>query len=457
MYVDIKNESIIIHLHGVSFMIVISHNLPAMNAQRQLGININRKVKTAEKLSSGYRINRSSDDAAGLSISEKMRRQIRGLYQAGENIQDGISLIQVADGALNETQALLQRMNELAVQAANGTNTNMDREYIQAEIDQLVSEVDRIANDTSFNEDIYPLLGKGDVNSTGGIGVSYHWKLPTELSEVTVTFGNARHSDGSYDSIGAYVDGVYITGEQRAKLTCLVYENYKAHAYGNGMQYGGTDVSQEIKYLTAGDEVYGLSFTELDIDSEGRIFHVDRAGETRYLCLGGPTEQSIFGTPILLPVENNSVKYIIADKVKDKQDNDIINKERQIWIQMGTEVNQGMYIDLVDATAGKLGIANVDVTSQDNAGTAISTINNAINTVSKYRSTFGAQQNRLEHGYNSNKNTEENTIAAESRIRDADMAEEMMQFSKDNILEQVAQSMLAQANQSVSGILNLLQ
>lgn len=269
---------------------VVQHNLTAMNTNRQLGITTEAQAKSTEKLSSGYRINRAGDDAAGLSISEKMRSQIRGLNKASSNAQDGISAIQVAEGALNETHSILQRMNELATQAANDTNTSIDRTAIQAEIDQLVSEIDRIQSTTQFN--------------------------------------TMNLLDGSF--------------------------------------------------------------------------------KNKNLQVGSLKGQSI-------------------------------------------ELN----IDQMDSV--KLGVDGIDVSSFGTAGQAMEDIQGAIDKVSTQRSQLGAVQNRLEHTIANLDTTSENTSAAESRLRDVDMAEEMVTYSKNNILAQAGQSMLAQANQANQGVLSLLQ
>lgn len=269
---------------------VVQHNLSAMNTSRQLTGVQSALSKSTEKLSSGYRINRAGDDAAGLSISEKMRSQIRGLNRASDNAQDGISLIQVAEGALNESHAILQRMNELATQAANDTNTSTDRTAIQAEIDQLTSEIDRIQSTTQFN--------------------------------------SMNLLDGKF------------TGKN---------------------------------------------------------------------------------------------------------------------LQVGALSGQKISISIASMDAATIGIKDIKVSSFDSAGKAMKSIQSAINFVSTQRSTLGALQNRLEHTINNLDTTAENTQAAESRIRDTDMADEMVKFSKNNILSQAGQSMLAQANQQTQGVLSLIQ
>ena len=269
---------------------VVQHNLSAMNTNRQLGGVTNAQSKSTEKLSSGYRINRAADDAAGLTISEKMRSQIRGLNRASDNAQDGISLIQVAEGALNEAHSILQRMNELATQAANDTNTTTDRTAIQAEIDQLTSEIDRIQSTTQFN--------------------------------------TMNLLDGSFSSKN---------------------------------------------------------------------------------------------------------------------------------LQVGSLSGQKIGISIGNMNASSIGIGSLDVSSFTTAGAAMKAVQSAINLVSTQRSTLGALQNRLEHTINNLDTTSENTQAAESRIRDVDMATEMVEYSKNNILTQAGQSMLAQANQQTQGVLSLLQ
>jgi flagellin len=275
--------------HGGIFM-VIQHNMQAMNANRNLGVVTSQQGKSTEKLSSGYRINRAADDAAGLSISEKMRGQIRGLNQASTNAQDGISLIQTAEGALNETHAILQRMRQLAVQSSNDTYMSEDRTAIDAEIDQLVSEIDRIATTTQFNK--MNLL------------------------------------DGSF------------TGKS---------------------------------------------------------------------------------------------------------------------LQIGANQGQLMSISIANTKAGAISVSAVDLSSQSGASAAISSFDKAIEKISEIRGSLGAIQNRLEHTIANLDTSAENLQAAESRIRDLDMAEEMVSYSKNNILQQAAQSMLAQANSSTQGVLSLLQ
>ena len=290
---------------------VVQHNMTAMNANRQLGITTSAQAKSSEKLSSGYKINRAGDDAAGLTISEKMRSQIRGLNKASDNAQDGVSLIQVAEGALSETHSILQRMNELATQAANDTNTTADRNAIQSEINQLTSEIDRIQSTTQFN--------------------------------------TMNLIDGSYTAKNLQV------GSLSGQAILVSIENMNATSL-----FGGTNTA-----------VSSVS----DVNTEN------------------------------LKSYNNKLA----------------------------------------------------VSSFDTAGSAMKSIQSAIALVSNQRSNLGAVQNRLEHTIANLDNISENTQSAESRIRDTDMAEEMVNYSKNNILAQAGQSMLAQANQSTQGVLSLLQ
>lgn len=274
---------------------VVQHNLQAANTNRQLGITTSAQAKSTEKLSSGYKINRAADDAAGLSISEKMRSQIRGLNKASSNAQDGVSLVQTAEGALNETHSILQRMNELATQAANGTNTSVDRSAIRAELDQLTSEINRIQSTTQFNT----------MNLLDG------------------TFSGAK---------------------------------------------------------------------------------------------------------------------------------------KQMKLQVGALSGQSINFSIANMCATKIGLTTaLSVSTFSQAGSYMKAVQNAIEVVSKQRSAMGAIQNRLEHTIANLDTTSENTQSAESRIRDTDMASEMVTYSKNNILAQAGQSMLAQANQSTQGVLSLLQ
>lgn len=446
-------------------MPVIAHNIASQFTNRQLNITTGKKTKSAEKLSSGYKINRSADDAAGLQISEKMRSQIRGLNQASRNIQDGISLCQVADGALNETHDILQRMRELSVQAANDTNSEEDRNAIQSEIDELTKEVDRIANDTSFNEDIYPLKGNIINSTTSNTEMiitdlnGTKWKLPSNLTNTRISgiVNNSSHSS-------LVIDGTTYNDGDRVSVNAIAY------TFSDGIvsYYGNTGIisyTEQLDWLTNTGSIYSTQLSDIQVDSDGFLYIQDSTNPnvSRYL---GAYEGGNSHIITMYPTTSSSyLSYRLqATKISDNNgvnlptspDNN--STRYDLWIQMGAQAGQGMFLELVDATAKGVGITDptLDVTSYDNANTSISRLDNAINRVSGYRSHFGAYQNRLECAKAVDDNTAENTQYAESRIRDTDMAEEMVEHSKNNILEQVGQSMLAQANQSTQGILSLL-
>lgn len=418
---------------------IISHNISAMMTNRQLGIQDKELGKAAERLSSGYKINRAADNASGLSISEKMRGQIRGLNRASQNIQDGISLIQVADAALNETHAVLHRARELAVKAANDINVDADRQAIQSEIDQLLNEVDRIAKDTNFNRDIYPLAG-GKIQEVSGST----FLLDNNVTEITFTFKNIA-SDG----LPQYYNGKEYQYGETATLICIDIYNpiigRMDHELDGAASYNGSGEHMKPG-LNAGhyyDGSYNLTMRDLKTDEEGRIYYTSKRDGNNYYFYrsneSSPTYQTTSTT--------SSGEYLMNPKFTASD----------IWIQMGANEDEDMVIDMVDATTAGIGLTSIDVSSNATAGAAITNIDAAIEKVSEFRSEFGARQNRLEHAKATADNTAENTQAAESRIRDTDMADEMVEYSKRNILRQSAQSMLAQTNQAPQGILKLLE
>ena len=317
---------------------IINHNLNAMNAHRNFGSNNVNSAKSMEKLSSGLRINRAGDDAAGLAISEKMRGQIRGLDQASRNSQDGISMIQTAEGALNETHAILQRMRELAVQASNDTNVTKDRDAIQGEMNQLTAEISRIGNTTEFN------------------------------TQKVLNGGSA-------------------TGAGQTKTVAL--------------QIGANQ---------------GQTF---DVKLEDMRSHK--------LRLSAATASTAVTTTSIVTGASGTVSFVSTGTISAANDK---TKTNEYALNIG---------------------------SAKAAGAAVTVINNAINTVSTERAKLGAYQNRLEHTIANLNTASENLSASESRIRDVDMAKEMMAFSKNNILSQAAQAMLAQANQQPQGVLQLLR
>lgn len=383
---------------------VIQHNMAAMFANREQNVSEKKWASSAEKLSSGYRINRAADDAAGLTISEKMRWQIRGLDKASNNIEDGMSLIQVADGALNESHAVLQRMNELAVQAANDTNTDADRDAIQTEMDELAEELTRIAETTTYNNKIYPLAQEGVTKV----------QMPSGISEVTLTIVNDTGKD--------------------------------VECHGTVYRNGETMVLNDVAWF---DTSYRCTYTHLQ--------HFDSAGHPA----GGGTNQSISSYGITYHLST----WYSGDVTPTPEDCEAMQCARvqydttddEIKIQSSSLAYQSIDIPLVDAKASTLGVEFLDVMTHTYAAKAIDTINKAIDKVSEYRTMFGALSNRLEHAQANVDNTMLNTQDSESKIRDTDMAGEMVSHSAASIISQTAQSMLAQTNQMTQGVLKLLE
>ena len=419
---------------------IIQHNMTAANANRQLGQVVTNQAKSTEKLSSGYRINRAADDAAGLSISEKMRGQIRGLEQASTNAQDGISLIQTAEGALNETHSILQRMRELSVQAANGTATSEDRESIQAEINQLQDEVNRISETTEFNT---MSLLDGSFSTTFQIGANAGQTMQVSIGSM------------STNSLGL-TSGVTLSGTETASVTGLADGEYTLDgtdlkdAKGNVVAtYNDTD-----KKLTVGA-------TTNDV-----LSHALTNGSTIKIEDGK-------GTITLKPDGTDATDKLAAGNYTVSGDNLLLGDKLIGTIQAKTggataktdlKLADGTIVDMeklglteADLAGGStFTIKGINVSDADKASNSTTTIDEAIKSVSKQRSALGAVQNRLEHTIANLDTSAENLQTAESRIRDVDMASEMVNFTKNNILQQAAQSMLAQANQSTQGVLSLL-
>ena len=360
---------------------VVQHNLTAMNSNRQLGITTSGQAKSSEKLSSGYKINRAADDAAGLKISEKMRSQVRGLNKASSNAQDGVSLIQTAEGALNEVHSILQRMNELAVQGANDTNQNIDRDAIQQELNALVDEVDRVANTTQFNKQ--GLLNGKFVGKNLQVGANNGQRI-----EINIAAMNAS---------------------------------------AIGLKSG---------YAAAGSAYFATN----DVTEKGK-FTTSAAAKT---CIGQRASKNIK----LNDYETVSTGYKSPQGAKVSEGT----------LKTCVHANASKYAQVFEVKATSAAtMTGVDVSNYAKANGTINMIATAINNVSGQRSALGALQNRLEHTIANLDNVAENTQSAESRIRDTDMASEMVEYSKNNILAQAGQSMLAQANQSNQGVLSLLQ
>ena len=522
---------------------VVQHNMSAMNANRMLSGVASAQSKSTEKLSSGYRINRAADDAAGLSISEKMRGQIRGLNQASTNAQDGISLIQTAEGALNESHSILQRMRELAVQAANGTETDDDREAVQNEIEQLQSELTRISDTTEFNT--MKLL---DGSMSGSkVNASVSKTAENNLTTVDAT-AQVNTTDAAVTAIGDNADSTFSVtildnnGNASTTNVTVHYDKTSGKYSVNGKDLTTADTANSSATAAKSGAAFAeaLNATELgnsyDVtaDANGKlVFTAKEKGATSSAILvsqdganaksttktggvdsyqqlsdnigaydgTGNIEDKIFTVngekfayvtdPAKLGDDYKDVNYVtLADAAQGIDDDDTaamaalikaktgIDAEADatatttlnlkpsssaagqgIVLQIGANEGQTMSFTLDDMSADALGVGgkSVDLSTQNSAKTATTTIDAAIKKVSAARGKMGAVQNRLEHTINNLDTAAENMQTAESRIRDTDMAEEMVNYSKNSILSQAGQSMLAQANQANQGVLTLLQ
>ncbi len=465
---------------------VVQHNMTASNASRMLNLTNSSIGATQEELSSGYKINRSSDDAAGLSISEKMRKQIRGLDRASTNIQDGISLVQVADGALTETHDMLQRMNELCVQAANGTNSETDRKDIQYEISQLRSEIDRIAKTTNFNGDIYPLNADTNIKDIDFVDAVSD-NSPIQYQDVVVT----------NDKTGpAYINGKLVNPGEKITLKDVAFFDYNNGNFKNigwnavmgnssgsaGILYRNDSVNLSTINLSNNYDDNGILTSSTVITVKDRIF-TDTNGYKFLITFDDLTDVSdllytssrTYFSTIGLTMQTSGYKDDSDFAALEKElgisfDLNMYYTQKEInfthidgrqndklFLQTTNEANEGVTVQGVNATAKTLGVDTLDITTEAKATAAIDTVGEAIKRVSGMRSYFGAVQNRLEHSVKNVDNVVENTQAAESRIRDTDMADAMVRFSKDNILMQAGQSMLAQANTDQQSVMSLLQ
>ena len=537
---------------------VVQHNMSAMNANRNLGVTTGMQAKSSEKLSSGYKINRAADDAAGLSISEKMRSQIRGLNKASDNAQDGISLIQTAEGALNESHSILQRMRELSVQAANGTETDDDREAVQNEISQLQEELTRISETTEFNT--MKLLDgsqSGSTSSTGsgpkfgivdtgisgggaiitsnvaGVSVSITaaatnkagqesaiWdktgktltlnlaagKVYTQ-DEIDELVANAKQEDSTAENTPADIkitlkNGVMTATDSEASdataagvkassaavtaTGAFVGANkvsFTANKYGtefNGTKFNikfGAETGKENVSVTKGityDAANAVTAGEYDINlAAGKEYTAEdiedilkSAGFDFDVTLSGATPDepnTVFATGSATTFTGitmaNGAGVGSTEAMWSQDGYDSVASGAGITLQIGANEGQTMSFSIDNMSARALGVDGnkVDLSTQAGAQKATDTIDAAIKKVSAQRGKMGAIQNRLEHTISNLDTAAENTQTAESRIRDTDMAEEMVEYSKNNILAQAGQSMLAQANQSTQGVLSLLQ
>lgn len=497
---------------------VVQHNLQAMNSNRMLGITQSAAKKSTEKLSSGYQINRAADNAAGLAISEKMRKQIRGLTQASANAEDGISSVQTAEGALTEVHDMLQRMNELAIQSANGTNSEDDRSYIQDEIDQLTQEIDRVAETTKFNE---TYLLKGDTKNVDAMKYTYNYKTITTATKASASIVSADDTatgmsvvvsfsansskvtaadsnnlakairDQGFTITTATVKGaggkdevVYaleLNGSDAKANFNVVSISQKAGTFKITNANGETVATVNTTTAKAGfNKVAGMSqivtaYSVSGAYAKGDVYSLYDADGNRisankldkYFTAGGAKDAGVAGT-----VTANSGVPRVYDALGREvsavsvASNKLVSavKDQTAALKMSFHVgadgtaNNKININIDAMTAKGLGVNGLKVNGATgaNATDAIETIAAAIKKVSTQRSALGAVQNRLEHTINNLDNIVENTTAAESAIRDTDMATEMVKYSNANILSQAGQSMLAQSNQSNQGVLSIL-
>jgi flagellin len=413
---------------------VVQHNLKAMNSNRMLGLTQSTQAKSTEKLSSGYRINRAADDAAGLAISEKMRKQIRGLTQASANAQDGISAVQTAEGALTEVHDMLQRMNELAVKAANGTNSKSDRQAIQDEVDQLVTEIDRVSTTTKFNE-TYLLKGRSAEDGENG-KLTYSVAAGVTGLDISSTKGYgeiavpAKTEDQVDPNSNTKYDKTEITIGSK---TYTLVENVRVN-----------DETSASAPLTA-----SALATQLTTSDDAKAYTSLEA-----LMKGIRNDFSENVKNISSSTDSSGAQKIKVEGFAD------VNNAADLSLHVGADSSDDNKIsmNIANMSARGLGINGLKVNGDtpDNATRAIDTIADALQRVSDQRASLGAIQNRLEHTINNLDNVVENTTSAESAIRDTDMASEMVKFSNQNILAQAGQAMLAQANQSNQGVLSLL-
>ena len=429
---------------------VVQHNLTAMNSNRMLGLTMSSQAKSTEKLSSGYKINRAADDAAGLSISEKMRKQIRGLTQASLNAQDGISAVQTAEGALTEVHDMLQRMNELAIKAGNGTMSIDDRSYIQNEIDQLVDEIDRVSETTKFNE---TYLLKGDPVSNGNKKTFAADDIIGTIDGLTVAAKGTTVDelmDGADITLGV-VDVVSDNGDITIDDAEKAQNVVKAVSDGTNVTVtlkDGTEVTKEIADIT---NEYGITANAAGSANISKQLTLETANASITGTYSGNLSEFNAGDTVTAKLAigaSGSTALTSSDKA-------LI-----LSFQVGadTTAENKIEVALESMSAAGIGINGLVVngTNSTNADAAVEVIANAIQKVSTQRSALGAVQNRLEHTINNLDNVVENTTAAESQIRDTDMATEMVKYSNNQILAQAGQAMLAQANQANQGVLSLL-
>jgi flagellin len=468
---------------------VINHNIAALNTYNQLSRNEKAQKSSLEKLSSGMKINSAADDAAGLAISQKMTAQVKGLDQATSNAQNGISLVQTAEGALGETQSILQRVRELAVQSANDTNTSSDRTAIQSEVSQLTSEIDRIGKTTQFN-------AKDLLNGGAGLQTSF-----TVMTVNSIDTNWMQVVSGSADT--AKTGNIAVTGAKAATgATTAVAYQIAATAGANSFDLNGVTLnfsalggalnttadaktiaatinsnSSVVGATASADETGKLTITNTNVGSASKLTVGAAAGALTSSVVGDVTtglnatiSEATIGTNYIASGNSISVTDGTFKGMQISFNGSTMNATSGLnlatgkvtgngilTLQIGANQDQTMNVSINDMRSTALGVANVDLSVSANAQAAIGTIDTALTMVSTQRANLGAIQNRLDHTINNLTAQSQNMSAASSQITDVDMAKEMMNYTKNNILNQAAQAMLAQANQLPQGALQLLK
>ena len=485
---------------------VVRTNTMSANAYRQLGMNNTAVSKSLEKLSSGFRINRAGDDASGLAISEKMKAQISGLEQASANSQDGISLVQTAEGALTEVHSMLNRMTELATKSANGTIQNdVDRDAIQTEVDALNTEITRIAKSTNFNgiQLLDGSLNSGMAGATAAsltgtttgeatisgapVGTAVTIAVDADIATaaastaawsgtaLTITLaGGFSYDQKAIDDLVSKATGTKPTGADTLKVdlgkttitatdadsagsTLTIAAAAKSTVTNAGVTVTATKAGTEYDNAMA---VTAGTTEGVTVDTTTNEFSLNLVSGTNYKASDINSMLSDAGAAYTVDFDDTMTGTALAAAMNAQSTAGGAGiAGGGLTVQVGTtdDAYNKVTVSIGDLSAEGLGIDGLDVSSQDAAGKAIDTIKTAINTVSTNRGNLGALQNRLEHAINNLDTTAENMTSANSRIRDTDMAKEMMQYTKMNILTQAAQAMLAQANQNPQSILQLLQ
>ncbi len=445
---------------------VIAHNLSAMNVQRQFNISVRGIKKSTEKLSSGYRINRSADDAAGLSVSEKMRNQIRGLNQAINNIEDGVSLIQTADGALNEVHSILHRIGELAVKSANDTNAIEDREVINDEVVQLKKEIADIFEKTEFNgKGLFTtskltagFIGEG---STAGLRVTVGGQC---RGPIKVVDDGKVVEDASYyftsawkvedDGVGNYEFSFSVFDKESGNMVSNLVDSVSKAEFRDACERASyCNLMLEDEMDT--DPIMPKDYTYIQIGFERDKFQPSQTDLKTINPTQYEAELDAYETSKVEALKNANI-YMMKDLSYycGTIENPIM---KDMVLQTGANAGDTTVMNWKSLNLDVIGMQNTNVLTHQDSQNAISEVQRAIRIVSAERSNFGAIQNRLEKALNNNQNYVENLQSAESSIRDTDMATEVLINTKYNILEQMGQAMLAQANQNNQSVLSLIQ